>query len=282
MKGYKGFNQDLTCRGYQYEVGKEYEYKGDISICESGFHFCKSLGQVHGYYDLSNSRFCEVEAIGKIIEGDNKCTTDRIRIIRELTRDEISVLINTGSNNTGFFNSGNWNSGDYNSGNWNSGSHNSGDYNSGSQNSGDHNSGDYNSGHYNSGHYNSGDRNSGNQNSGNRNSGNRNSGDFNSCSNSAGVFMSKRISYEAFNQSLTDFEFSNLIHSRGYKICIKFRLAKYRVRTSTGKFGDFKHLGYKDSWAIFWNSLSFAERYHVRNMPHIDKAVFEEITGVKL
>ena len=40
VKGYKGFNQDLTCRGFQYEIGKTYEYNGEIELCSSGFHFC--------------------------------------------------------------------------------------------------------------------------------------------------------------------------------------------------------------------------------------------------
>ena len=94
--------------------------------------------------------------------------------------------------------------------------------------------------------------------------------------------MSKRISFEAFNKSLSESEYKELLNSKGYKVCDKFTLIKYRIRTKTGKYGDYKYMPYKKSWAVLWNSLSFEERNAVRNMPHIDKAVFEEITGIKL
>jgi len=342
MKGYKGFDKNLRCREFQYEVGKEYQTDEKPVPCKTGFHFCASLMDVHEYYNLKESRICEVEALGAVVTDGNKSATDRIKILRELSREEVLSLANTGKENTGLFNSGdlnsgnrnsgdynsgNRNSGDYNSGNYNSGNLNSGDLNSGNRNSGDYNSGnrnsgDYNSGNRNSGDLNSGDRNSGDRNSGNRNSGNRNSGDynsgdrnsgdrnsgdlnsgdlnsgdrnsgdrnsgnrnsgkFNSCDFSAGVFMSRRISFEAFNKTLTETEFSELTHSSGYAVCKRFSLARYRVRTKTGKFGDWRHMTYKASWRVFWSGLSFDERCAVRKMPHLDKAVFEEITGVKL
>jgi hypothetical protein len=50
MKGYKGFDKDLKCRGFQYEVGKTYECKGGVVLCENGFHFCKDPKQIYGYY----------------------------------------------------------------------------------------------------------------------------------------------------------------------------------------------------------------------------------------
>lgn len=60
MKYYKGFNKDLTCRGFQYEIGKEYtEEKADL--CNSGFHACEHPLDVFGYYPPAGSRFCEVE-----------------------------------------------------------------------------------------------------------------------------------------------------------------------------------------------------------------------------
>ena len=57
---YKGFNTDLTCRGFQYEIGKEYEEK-EVSICNSGFHACENPFDVLGFYgDVINHRFCKV------------------------------------------------------------------------------------------------------------------------------------------------------------------------------------------------------------------------------
>jgi hypothetical protein len=94
--------------------------------------------------------------------------------------------------------------------------------------------------------------------------------------------MSRRISYEAFNKFLTEDAFRNLIHSEGYQICQNFNLVKFRVRTRTGKFGDFRYMGYKASWRVFWSRLSFSERRAVRQMPFLDKDVFFEITGIKL
>lgn len=49
IKGYKGFNPDMTCRDFQYEVGKEYE-TGEAKICEAGFHFCENPFDVWSYY----------------------------------------------------------------------------------------------------------------------------------------------------------------------------------------------------------------------------------------
>lgn len=94
--------------------------------------------------------------------------------------------------------------------------------------------------------------------------------------------MSRRISYEAFNKSLTEIQWKELTNSEGYSVCDGFSLVKYRVKASTGKFGDYKYMGYKASWRVFWASLSFVDRCAIRKMPYLDKDVFYEITGVKL
>jgi len=196
IKGYKVFNPNWTCRGFQYEVGKTFKHDGNIEMCGTGFHFCQKISDCFNYYEFnSNNKVAEVEAIGHTETKGDKSVTDEIVIIKELTWHEVLDLANTGKDctgdcnsgdcNSGNCNSGNWNSGNHNSGNWNSGNHNSGNCNSGDWNSGDHNSGNRNSGNWNSGNrnsgnHNSGDRNSGDRNSGDRNSGNRNSGDRNS------------------------------------------------------------------------------------------------------
>ena len=180
VKGFKGFDEDLTCRGFQYEIGKTYKHNGEVELCRSGFHFCRKLKDVHHFYNLKTSRICEIEADGKIDDDGVKSVCSRMRIVREVSREKIWSIINIGEKNTGMFNIGDRNSGNRNSGDCNSGGCNSGGYNSGNDNSGNRNSGNRNSGNNNSGDFNSGDRNSGYCNSGGYNSGNRNSGDCNS------------------------------------------------------------------------------------------------------
>ena len=169
MKGYKVFNSDRTCRGYQYEIGKTYEIAESPKCCKVGFHFCEKLVDCFNYYSFDpNNKVAEIEAIGEIHFDDtnSKCCTNKIVILKELKWSEVLDMCNSGKGNSGNRNSGNYNSGNYNSGNRNSGNRNSGNYNSGNRNSGYYNSGNYNSGHYNSGYYNSGYYNSGDYNSG--------------------------------------------------------------------------------------------------------------------
>ena len=93
MRGYKGFNSDLTCRGFQYEIGKTYEMDGVIALCSRGFHFCEELRQTFEFYDKNTDRFCEVESGEFVVRGSDKCCTDKITIIRELSRVEINRVI---------------------------------------------------------------------------------------------------------------------------------------------------------------------------------------------
>ena len=91
IKAYKAFDKNMKCRGFQYEVGKEYEIDGDIECCERGFHACKSPLEVWDHYDMLNSRFAEVEQSGKIDEEENstKVCSSRIKIKAELKLDNI-------------------------------------------------------------------------------------------------------------------------------------------------------------------------------------------------
>ena len=198
MKGYKVFNQDWTCRGYQFEVGKTFTEDVTPVCCDSGFHFCTKVADCFNYYSFNpDNKVAEVEALGDIdtSNGDSMCSTNKIHIIREITWQEVLDLVNlgkscTGLHNSGNRNSGNWNSGSCNSGDRNSGHRNSGNKNSGKWNSGDCNSGDWNSGNWNSGSCNSGNRNSGDWNSGDWNSGSRNSGSRNSGNSNSGNWNS--------------------------------------------------------------------------------------------
>ena len=144
MRGYKAFNKDLTCRGMQYEIGKEYTFDGEPIPCRQGFHFCETIADCYEFYPMEDdTRICEVEALGDIAEDGVKRVTNRIKVIAEILSD------NQRKGNTGTSNSGYRNSGYRNSGDWNSGDRNSGDRNSGDSNSGDWNSGNYSAGVFN-------------------------------------------------------------------------------------------------------------------------------------
>ena len=85
IKAYKAFDKDLSCRGFKYEVGKEYEETGYIKACEKGFHACPYPLDVFGYYAPARSRFCEVEQSGKIDDSESdKVCSSKIRIGAEL------------------------------------------------------------------------------------------------------------------------------------------------------------------------------------------------------
>jgi len=93
MIGYKAFNNDLTCRDFQYEVGKTYEIDSKPICCDNGFHFCRDLKECFKYYDFG-SRVCEVESLGDIdTKDDKKFCTNKIKIIRELSFEEICDII---------------------------------------------------------------------------------------------------------------------------------------------------------------------------------------------
>ena len=86
MKTYKGFNKDMTCRGFQYEEGKSYEEKEAI-ICETGFHACEYPLDCFKYYRPSGSIFHVVEQDGKISKhnDDSKVVSTKIKIGTEIS-----------------------------------------------------------------------------------------------------------------------------------------------------------------------------------------------------
>ncbi|HHM9645724.1 TPA: hypothetical protein ACRMD1_003862, partial [Pseudomonas aeruginosa] len=71
VTAYKGFKQDLTCRGHQFEIGGTYKHEGEVEACASGFHSCEYPLDVFGYYAPSESRFAIVKASGQLSRHDD-------------------------------------------------------------------------------------------------------------------------------------------------------------------------------------------------------------------
>ena len=93
MKAYKGFNKDMTCRGFQYEIGKEYETDA-ADLCSIGFHACENPLDCFGHYAPATSRYCEVEIEdnGQRSPEDSKVVGKKIKIGAELSTEQICRL----------------------------------------------------------------------------------------------------------------------------------------------------------------------------------------------
>ena len=87
MKCFKGFDKDLKCRDFQYEIGKEYTEE-TADICNCGFHACEFPMDVFGYYPPSDSRYCEVE----LEENGQKSSDDSKRVWKKISvKAEIGI-----------------------------------------------------------------------------------------------------------------------------------------------------------------------------------------------
>lgn len=93
MKAYKGFNKDMTCRGFQYEVGKTYE-TDEADLCNSGFHACKNPLDCFKYYSPAKSKYCavEIEDNGQRHTDDSKVVGKKIKIVAELSVAQICKI----------------------------------------------------------------------------------------------------------------------------------------------------------------------------------------------
>ena len=86
MKCYKGFDKDLKCRDFQYEIGKEYKEER-AEICDSGFHACENPLDVFGYYAPADSRYCEVE-----LDANDQKSDDSKRVGKKISiKAEIGI-----------------------------------------------------------------------------------------------------------------------------------------------------------------------------------------------
>ena len=131
VKGFKVFNPDWTCRDKQYTCPGAFEEDVAPSVCDRGMHFCKKAADCFNYYSFNpENKVAEVIAIAeRTVEDGDKCATNYLEIVREISWQEVLEIVNTGKGCTGLCNSGNRNSGDCNSGDCNSGNRNSGDWN---------------------------------------------------------------------------------------------------------------------------------------------------------
>ena len=306
MKGYKVFNSDWTCRGFQFEVGKVFEEDVTPVCCDRGFHFCTKASDCFRYYSFDpDNKVAEVEALGDIDtqDDDSKCCTNKIHIIREITWQEVLDLVNLGKACTGLCNSGDCNSGNRNSGDWNSGNRNSGDCNSGNRNcgkcntgnrnSGNCNSGDCNSGYCNCGNCNSGNCNDGNCNTGDCNSGDCNTGDWNKTNFSSGCFNTEESKILMFNKpsdwTIEDWHCSKakeLLDTISYnalqwvysdKMTEEEKEQHPEYETTGGYLKKYDKSEYNQLW---WDSLSDYEKNVIKSLPNFDAEIFKEITGI--
>ncbi|EEG6497595.1 hypothetical protein GZA54_000634 [Salmonella enterica] len=85
---FKGFNKDLKCRGFQFEIGKTFHHEGKVEACGSGFHACECPFDVFSYYPPAESRYAETISFGITDSeegGDTKIASSSITIKDELT-----------------------------------------------------------------------------------------------------------------------------------------------------------------------------------------------------
>ena len=269
-------------------------------------HFCKRAVDCFNYYDFNPyNKVAEVIAYGDVAESGDKCCTNKLEIVREISWIELLEIVNTGKCCTGKCNTGNFNTGDYNSGHRNSGNHNSGYYNTGNRNSGywntgscnsgDGNNGAYNSGNgntgsWNTGNYNSGYNNSGNRNTGNCNIGNQNSGDWNRTNFSNGCFNTEEQKIYLFNKP-SEWTYVDWLYSDARRLleCVPNNVRWVSHVTDVEKIvhseaevtgGYLKKADNFEDNIAWWRRLAEYEKRIIKAIPNFDKAIFKEITGI--
>ena len=263
IKGYKVFNSDWTCRGFQYEVGKIFEEDVTPSCCDRGFHFCLKASDCFNYYKFcSDNKVAEVVALGDVdyADANTKCCTNRIRIVREIPWDEVLRIVNEGKDCTGLCNTGNQNTGN----------RNTGDCNTGNRNTGDCNTGDWNTG-------------------------NRNTGDWNRSSFNAGCFNTEEQKVTMFNKP-SDWTYRQWLNSDARYLLNQIpksvvewvcssdmtdeEKAAHPTHETTG--GYLKVLDESECGQLWWDGLNEQQREVIFSLPNFDPDIFEQCTGIKV
>ena len=274
VRGYKVFNPDWTCRGFQYEVGKIFEGDVEPLCCVIGFHFCLKASDCFNYYAFdSNNKVAEVVALGAVnySDDDSKACTNKIQIVREIPWQELLTIVNAGKDCTGI-----WNTGDRNTGNWNTGDRNTGNWNTGDRNTGNENTGI--------------------RNTGDRNTGDCNTGDWNSCNHSTGCFCTEEQPIMLFNKP-SPWSYLDWINSDARYLLNQIpknddvgwiysedmtdeEKATHPSHETTG--GYLKVLDKSECGQIWWDGLSEHNRNIIRALPNFDPVIFEQVTGIKI
>ena len=281
VKGYKVFNPDWTCRGFQYEVGKIFEEDVKPSCCDRGFHFCKKAADCFSYYSFnSKNKVAEVIALGEVDTDGKKSCTNKIQIVREIPWQELLTIVNTGKDCTGLCNTGNCNTGDWNTGDWNTGNCNTGNRNTGDCNTGNRNTGDWNTGDWNTG---------------NRNTGDWNTGDWNKSSFNTGCFNTEEQKITLFNKP-SDITYNDWLRSDARYLLNQIpkdvvewvyeedmtdeEKAANPTYETTG--GYLKVLNESECGQLWWGSLSDFQKNYIKSIPNFDAEIFEQCTGIKV
>ena len=281
VKGYKVFNPDWTCRGFQYEVGKIFEEDVKPSCCDRGFHFCEKAADCFSYYSFnSENRVAEVIALGEVDTDGKKSCTNKIQIVREIPWQELLTIVNTGKDCTGLCNTGDWNTGNCNTGDWNTG-----DWNTGNCNTGD----------WNTGNRNTGNRNTGDWNTGDWNTGNCNTGDWNKSSFNTGCFNTEEQKITLFNKP-SDITYNDWLRSDARYLLNQIpkdvlewvyeedmtdeEKAANPTYETTG--GYLKVLNESECGQLWWGSLSDFQKNYIKSIPNFDAEIFEQCTGIKV
>lgn len=283
VKGYKVFNPDWTCRGFQYEVGKTFEEDVTPKCCDRGFHFCTNASQCFKYYRFDpDNKVAEVLALGEVDKDSDstKCCTNKIQIVREISWQELLTIVNTGEDCTGLCNTGNCNTGNRNTGDWNTGNWNTGNWNTGDCNTGD---------------WNTGDRNTGDCNTGDRNTGDWNTGDWNIVNASSGCFCTENQKILIFDKP-SDWTIEDWWNSDARYLLNQIsknvvewiyssdmtdeEKEKHPTFDTTG--GYLKVLDKSETAQIWWDGLSEKNKETIKSIPNFDVEKFEKCTGIKV
>ena len=261
VKGYKVFNPDWTCRGFQYELGKIFEEDVKPSCCDRGFHFCKKAADCFSYYSFnSKNKVAEVIALGEVDTDGKKSCTNKIQIVREIPWQELLTIVNTGKDCTGLCNTGNRNTGNCNTGDWNTGNCNTGDCNTGDWNTGNCNTGDWNKSSFNTGCFNTEEQKIMLFNK-------PSDMTYNDWLRSDARYLLNQIPKDVvewvYEEDMTDEE----------KVA-------YPTYETIG--GYLKTLDESECGQLWWGSLSDFQKNYIRSIPNFDAEIFEQCTGIKV